>query len=345
MLTPKQNFLETLKKDGHPDRLVRQYEYGAFLPGDPIENLIRGSYSMGMEPKKDAFGTELMWPEGYVAVMPHVTDENKVIPDITRWREYLHVPEVAKYVNGEEVWKVFHQRIANVDRDQQLLMPFMHTGLFERLHFLMGFEDLFINFYEEPDDLKDLIQRIADYRFEVFKTLIDNVHPDLILSHDDWGSKTSLFIQPDMWREFIKPHYKKLYGYCHDQGIIVVHHADSFLEPIVEDMIECHVDVWQGVLPQNNIDHILDVVDGRMTIQGGLEMGIVDRADSTEEEIRANVRQICEKYGPRGHFIPSVTYGGPGTLFPEHDVIINDEIDKYNMEVYGVCSGEVPVMF
>ena len=337
MLTPKQNLLETLKKDGHPDRLIKQYEYGAFLPGDPIEYYIRGSYYMGMEPKKDAFGTTLIWPQDYVAVMPHVTEENKVIKDITRWKEYVNVPEIAKYVNGEEVWKDFNARCAAVDREQQFLMPFMHTGLFERLHFLMGFEDLFINLMEEPEAMKELIQCIADYRFEVFKTLIDNVHPDLILSHDDWGSKNSLFMQPAMWREFIKPHYEKLYGYAHDQGIIIVHHADSYLEPIVEDLVDCHIDIWQGVLPQNNIPKIIEQLDGRMVLQGGLDAAIIDRQDSTEEEIRAHVRECCEKYGSMGHFIPSVTYGGPGTIYPEHDAIINDEIDKYNLEHYGIC--------
>ncbi len=338
MLTPKQNFLETIKKDGHPDRLVKQYEYGAFLPGDPINNYIRkGNFVMGMEPTKDAFGTTIMWPDGYVALMPHVTEDDKVIKDITRWKECLHVPEIAKYVTGEDVWKDYNARIAEVDREQQFIMPMMHTGVFERLHFLMGFEDLFINLIEEPEAMAELIECIGDYRMEVFKTLVENAHPDLVLSHDDWGSKNSLFISPDMWREFIKPQYKRLYGYLHDQGIVVIHHADSFLEPIVEDMIECHVDLWQGVLPSNNIPKIQEILDGRMALQGGLDSGLYDAIDGNEEQIRAEVRHCCEEYASKGHFIPSITYGGPGTFYPERYEIINDEIEKYNMKHYGIA--------
>lgn len=37
-----------------------------------------------------------------------------------------------------------------------------------------------------------------------------------------------------------------------------------------------------------------------------------------------------------GHFIPCITYGGPGCLYKHVDPIIDDEIDKYNKEVYGV---------
>ena len=60
------------------------------------------------------------------------------------------------------------------------------------------------------------------------------------------------------------------------------------------------------------------------------------RADSTEEEIRKEVRRACQTYGPGGHFIPCITYGAPGCLFKHVDPIINDEIDKYNKETYGI---------
>ena len=73
----------------------------------------------------------------------------------------------------------------------------------------------------------------------------------------------------------------------------------------------------------------------RMTLMGGID-SIIDRPDSTEEEIRAEVRKVCETYGPGGHFIPSITYGLPGTLYPHVNPIMTDEIARYNREVYGV---------
>ena len=59
-------------------------------------------------------------------------------------------------------------------------------------------------------------------------------------------------------------------------------------------------------------------------------------AIESEEEIRKEVRRACETYGPGGHFIPCITYGAPGCLFPHVDPIIDDEIAKYNKEVYGI---------
>lgn len=338
MLTNKQNFIETLKQDGHPDRLVNQYEAQAFMPGDPMEYFVRGTYTMGMEPKKDVFGTELIWPDGYVAVMPHITEENKVIKDITNWRNEVKIPDMTRDVDSEEQWAPFLERVAQVPREKLTLMPFMHTGVFERLHFLMGFEDLFCNMYEEPEALKELCDAIGDYRLGVMKTLVKHVHPDLVMSHDDWGSKTNLFMNPDMWREFIKPQYKKIYDYLKSEGILIMHHADSFLEPIVMDMAELGIDVWQGALPSNDILKLSEQLDGRMAIMGGLEMGIIDAVDSTEETVRAETRRVLETYGHLKNFIPCITYGGPGTFYPERYDWITDEINKWNLEHYGVCS-------
>jgi len=55
MLTAKENFLETLKPDGKPDRLVKQYEGNVFFPPNPASMYIRGKRYAGMEPLTDRF--------------------------------------------------------------------------------------------------------------------------------------------------------------------------------------------------------------------------------------------------------------------------------------------------
>ena len=117
-----------------------------------------------------------------------------------------------------------------------------------------------------------------------------------------------------------------------------MHHADSYLMPIIQDMVDLHIDIWQGALPQNDIVKVLQETEGRMTVMGGLDAAIVDRADSTEEEIRAETRRACDEYAKYGHFIPCITYGGPGTVYPQADKFIDDEIDRWNMEHFGICS-------
>ena len=57
MLSAKENFLETIKPDGKPDRLVKQYEGAVFYPPNPAASYIRGNRHPGMDPLIDRFGT------------------------------------------------------------------------------------------------------------------------------------------------------------------------------------------------------------------------------------------------------------------------------------------------
>lgn len=332
MLSAKDNFLETIKIGGKPDRLVKQYEATVYLQIDPLTERMRGVRFRGMEPVKDAWGTTIVWPSNNISAMPHVTDETKVIKDITRWRDELTIPDVAAECSGDEFWAPYLERVGQLDRNNVLVMGHAPTGIFERLHHLMGFEDLFINLLTEPEAMSELCDEIAACRYAEFKLLCDYLKPDVIISQDDWGSKNNLFISPELWRRFIKPGYEKCYGLLKERGVIILHHADSFLEPIVEDMVDLGIDVWQGVIPQNDIPKLQEQLGGRMAMMGGIDSAIVDRSDSTEEEIRAEARRACEEYAKNGYFIPSITYGGPRTLHPDAYRLIDEEIERYNLE-------------
>ena len=198
MLTQKENFLETLKKNGKPDRLVNQYQPFVPIMNDPLQRYTRGNRVRGTT-SVDKWGTEILFPEDAPGPMPHVTNENKVCPDITRWREYVKVPDLQ--ANCSEGWEDALNSAAAVDRSEKLVLGFMGTGIFEQCHFLMGFEDTLMNFLLEPEYMHELVDAVAEYRFQYTKLLVDNLKPDVILSHDDWGSKRSLFMQPDIWRE------------------------------------------------------------------------------------------------------------------------------------------------
>ncbi|MDR2770560.1 MAG: uroporphyrinogen decarboxylase (URO-D) [Clostridiales Family XIII bacterium] len=331
MLSPRDNFLETIKLDGKPDRLVNQYEPVAMILPDPILLYERGGVARG-KTFVDPWGVTFIWPENQPAAAPFHSEENRVIKDILNWREELRIPDSAEASTG---WEEAAERAAQIDRSRYLATVLMSTGIFERLHFLMGFEDALTDMLLEPEAYADLCDAILESRMNNAKALIDHLKPDAVLSHDDWGMKTSLFMSPDAWRTFFKPRYKKLYDCIHSRGVLVIHHADSFLEPIVADMAEIGIDVWQGALPQNDIVRLQKEIGGRMTLMGGLDSANLDRPNSTEEEIRKETRRACETYGPGGHFIPCSTYGVPGdTIHPHIDAIVSDEIERYNDKLY-----------
>ena len=331
-MTAKEIFLELLKPDGKPERQLVQYEALQMALGDPIGRYLHQGRMPGAT-ITDLWGTVIEWPADAPGSMPIVTEENKVIKDITRWRDYVHAPDFIPYSSDPEDWEQFRLKTRELAGDERLVAGFMGTGIFEQCHFLMPFRDVLTNLYDHPKEMHELIDYITEYRIAYMKHLMKNLKPDVIFSHDDWGTKDALFMKPDMWREFYKEPYRRFYGCIREEGVIAIHHADSYLAPIVEDMAEIGIQVWQGVLPENDIPALQRRLNGSMVLMGGIGAAI-DREDAGEEEVRKYVHDALREYCPGGHYIPSITYGLAGAVYKHVDPWIDDEIRKYNEEVH-----------
>ena len=331
MLSEKDNFLETLKKDGRPERLVNSFCPFKVINGDPVFTYLRGNRVRGTD-SYDRFGTYISFQADQPAAVPIVTPENQVIKDIENWRDYLVVPDL--WANCSEGWEDCLRQKAEAEKEGYLSLSILGTGIFEQLHMLMTFEDTLCSFLMYPDEMHELIEVITQFRMDYMRLIVEKLHPDAIVSHDDFGSKDKLFMSPEVWREFFKEPYKRLYDYLHENGIIVIHHSDSYVEPIAEDIADTGADILQGLVPTNDIVAIHERLGGRMVLMGGVD-SIIDREDVSREEIRREVRRVMDSYGSLRYFIPGITYGGPGSLFPEVLTAVTEEIDIYNREKYG----------
>ncbi len=273
----------------------------------------------------DNWGVAHRYLPGDPGIIPIVNDQNKVIKDITKWRDYVHFPEIPALD-----WTPYKQAIDALDRDNTLVMVPSFRGLFERAHCLMTFEDVLINMYEEPEAMNEFFAAYTDWKLQVAEQIIDNLHPDMIHSHDDWGSKTSLFFSPEKFRELLKPHYARLYGYIKSRGVLVQHHADCYCQGLECDMVDLGIDMWQGVLPSNDIVQIQKNTKGKLLLMGGLDQGVIDQADATEDVIRAEVRRAIDTYAPGGCFLPCI--GSLECLNAHVTPIVIDECNRYGAE-------------
>lgn len=325
MLSPKENFLETVHW-GNPDALVNEWEPFSFV-FDPL----MGITLVGQPGKTvvDGWGVTISMEEDEPGAMPLINDDTKAIKDIETWEDDIQSPDLLQPLD----WSGAKAQQDEIRAAGKLSLSLMATGLFEQCHYLMGFEDFFVNIMTEEDDMHGLIQYIADYKMTYAKLLVENLKPDVVLWHDDWGSKINLFLRPEVWREFLKPHYEKIFKYFKDNGVIVMVHSDCYNAPIVPDMIDCHIDVWQGPIPENNIPELQKTTKGKMVLMGGIDSSI-DVQDWDEDTIRAEVRRACDEYVPGGGFIPCLTYGGEGSIYPGVNDVIMDEIRRISPKYF-----------
>ena len=317
-MTPRENMMAIY--EGRQPEYYGDFQWAVKIMMDPVWK----SDSMpkdGLE-HKDSWGTVCVNPVGGAGKHPVITPDNAVVTDVTKWREQLVIPSL-----DDKDWSECAAKAAAVDRGQYFVEYFCAQGLFERSHFLMGMEEAFCAYLEEPEAMFEMLTAIADYKKRLIKEAAFHLHPDVIFYQDDWGSKQNLFLPPDVWREMIKPLQKEIADVIHECGMIYVHHADCICEPIVEDMAELGVDIWQGVIPQNDILSIQERLGGRMALIGGVDGPAIDDPDTTDAEIMAEVHRCIDAYCPAGRFYP----GAPAHLLREP----NEHLVEADLRVYG----------
>jgi hypothetical protein len=317
-MNPRENIMAILNRE-QPD------SYSDIMPTIELimDPLFMADGSLPDEnPHPDMWGTMKMWKPGTPGPHPYITDENKVIKDIEYWQDQVKFPELAGYD-----WTDAVAQANSVDRRERFVGSFMPTGLFERSHFLMGMEDAFCNYLEEPEAMHDLLRAICNWKLDYIDEWCKHIQPDIVFYHDDWGSKRSLFLSPETWREFIKPLQKEISQEFHDRGIIYMHHSDCYCQPICTDMVEIGVEIWQGAIPQNDIVQIQKDTNGELAMVGGVDGPAIDIEGLPEEEIRAEVRRAIDTYCPGGRFFPSIANGC--CFIERNNEIYLDELERY----------------
>jgi len=319
-LTQKENALAVLHGE-QPDYYGDIMATFAMIP-DPV--------GMDRPPRDgseyvDAWGTHYMWLPTAPGPHPVVNEQNAVIKDIEHWEESLKVPSLDNldFTMAKEAAK-------NADRAEKFVAMHFGAGLFERSHHLMGMTNALMWYLEYPEEMGDVLRQICEYKKEYIRRCAEAFHPEIIFYHDDWGSKQNLFLPPRVWRSIIKPLQQEISDTIHECEMIYMHHADCFCQPITQDMVELGVDIWQGVIAQNDIVQIQKDTEGKLAMAGGIDGPKIDIENITEEEIRAEVRRAFDEYIPGGPFFPQIPNG---CCFRKwNNEIYYDELLKYGVE-------------
>lgn len=304
MLTIRQNLLETIH-GGNPDRFVNQYEFMDMIMGSPFGE-DNPSPKRGEENVVNAWGVVKSWPDYVPGAFPVHTPDKIVIKDIEHWRDYVKVPNV---VYDAERWEPYIARAEQVDRNEKFATCFVAPGIFEQCHYLMEIQNCLMAFYENPDEMHELVDMITEWELAYAAEICKYIKPDAIFHHDDWGSQVSTFISPAMFREYYTPAYKKVYGYYKEHGVeLIVHHSDSFAATLVPDMIEMGIDIWQGVMTSNNIPELIKKYGGQISFMGGIDSATIDFPGWTEEDVKKQVERCLAEHG-KHYFIPGASLG------------------------------------
>jgi len=173
---------------------------------------------------------------------------------------------------------------------------------FERMQWIRGTENLFIDLMDQPAGLFKLLDRVHQWNLAVLDSwAVTDV--DAIGWSDDWGGQRALLINPALWRGMFKPLYRQYAERIHAAGKFAFMHSDGYIFDVYEDLIEIGVDAINSQLFCMDIEEIGRRFKGRITFWGEIDRQHVLPYGSAED-VRQAVRRVARAlYNGRGGVI------------------------------------------
>lgn len=120
-------------------------------------------------------------------------------------------------------------------------------GFFMKGTFLRGYEQFLEDLCLEKEKVKMLFDKYLGFILGIVNGYKKWV--DCVVIGDDIGSTKGLIINPDTWRQLIKPYYKKMFDYVHASEIHVGFHSCGDITEIMPDLIDIGVDIFCTIQP------------------------------------------------------------------------------------------------
>jgi len=195
------------------------------------------------------------------------------------------------------------------DRDYLLALGGYPCGFFGTLVHLLGYENLFYDYYDQPDLLQDILQHLTRLWLAIWEEVLAEVDVDLVHIWEDMSSNKGSMVSERVFEQFMMPYYKQVTSFLKARGVkTILVDTDGDCSALIPLFLECGV---TGLYPME-VSAGMDVMKARKeypTLQmcGGISKSELalgrERIDQLLEGTEWLLRQ--GGYIPFGdHFIP-----------------------------------------
>ena len=183
-------------------------------------------------------------------------------------------------------------------------------GVLENVISLMGYDNLCLMMYDDPQLVQDVFEKVGRCMLGYYEKGLEYKSVGLLMSNDDWGFNTQTMLPPAQLRELVFPWHKKMVDLAHAKGIPAVLHSCGFFGEVMDDVIAMGFDGKHSYE-----DNILCVEDSyrkwgdRIAILGGIDLDFI--VTKTPEEVYARSKAMLA-LGQKGYAL------GTGNSVPEY---------------------------
>lgn len=214
----------------------------------------------------------------------------------------------ARYVSAKEQIKA--------NNDEKFVIADIPFTLIHRIEYLRGNENAWTDPYLFPEELCFLLDKFVDIAIETVDKFAD-IGAHGIFSCDDWGLQDRLLVSPEIFREFFKPRYARVYHHAHERGLFTFLHSCGDISQILDDLIEAEVDVIQMDQQENmGLESLSKRFGGKICFWCPVDIQKT-MINGTVDDVRMYARKLIDSFGRyNGGFIAK-WYPSPDAV--QHD--------------------------
>lgn len=165
----------------------------------------------------------------------------------------------------------------------------------------MGMEHFYYTLVDDPALIEEMIRRYTDYAANVAE-LAAKMGFDLFWTADDIAGRTATLFSPEMFRELMVPHIRKVAERVHESGIRWIYHSDGNLMAVIEDLLALGIHGLNPIEPMcMDIRQLKKQIGDRVVLSGNVDVHLL--ANSTPDEVRTTTLSLLRDVAPGGGYM------------------------------------------
>lgn len=198
-------------------------------------------------------------------------------------------------------------------KERTWVVSFSFSGPFWQLREWLGFEQLCMMFYDDPELVRDMVSFWEDYIARLMERAFEYIVPDMVHISEDMAYKKFSMISPAMVREFLLPTYRR-WGDMIDAAGVPVYAVDSdgFIGELIPIWMEGGVNACDPieVAAGNDIVGFRETYGKKMAYRGGVDKRAMAKGGEVIEKEIERIEPVVKS----GGYIPGCDHGVPADV-------------------------------